>query len=224
MDGSPVFIRTHFLPEALQDLKQSPIAFPSHVILAEELEVLAEVELEVGLFGFEVSVVAELEDDADLLGEEVLLLEAVVVRRGVAVLGLVVGLLVGLIGLLVGMNGLFVDIVGFLDDKRGLVDDESPLDGGLDPLDEVLVMLQWYFRMDGSPVFIRMHFLPDALHDLKQLAISFPSQVDFVTDDEELGRVDPVELADDVGFVLGLFGAVLVVVVVFVGPVMLSVQ
>ena len=217
-------------------MKQSPIAFPSHVILAEELEVLAEVELEVGLFGFEVSIVAELEDDADLLGEEVLLLEAVVVRRGVAVLGLVVGLLVGLIGLLVGMDGLFVDIVGFLVDKRGpeevfesdvvdpSLDDESPLDGGLDPLDEVLVTLQWYFRMDGSPVFIRMHFLPDALHDLKQLAISFPSQVDFVTDDEELGCVDPVELADDVGFVLGLFGAVLVVVVVFVGPVMLSVQ
>ena len=176
-------------------MKQSPIAFPSHVILAEELEVLAEVELEVGLFGFEVSIVAELEDHADL-----------------------------------------VDIVGFLVDKRGpeevfesdvvdpSLDDESPLDGGLDPLDEVLVMLQWYFRMDGSPVFIRMHFLPDALHDLKQLAISFPSQVDFVTDDEELGCVDPVELADDVGFVLGLFGAVLVVVVVFVGPVMLSVQ
>ena len=94
------------------------------------------------------------------------------------------------------------------------LDDESPLDGKFDLLDEVLVILQWYFRIDGSPVFIRMHFLPDALHDLKQLAISFPSQVDFVTDVEEPDCVDPVEL----------FGVVFVVNVVLVGPAMLSVQ
>ena len=60
-----------------------------------------------------------------------------------------------------------------------------------------------------------MHFLPDALHDLKQFAISFPSQVDLVCDVEE---PDCVELAE-VGLVLlgetvllGLVGVVLVVV------------
>ena len=186
---------------------------------------------------------------------EVVVLEVVIVRcKVVVVLELVAGLLVDLVGSPVEIDGLLVDIVGFLVDKRApeevfesdvvdpSLDDESPLDGGLDPLDEVLVMLQWYFRMDGSPVFIRMHFLPDALHDLKQLAISFPSQVDFVTDVDEPGCVDPVELTDDVDFVpvfdedpfvqllsgvtvvLCLFGVVFVVDVVLVGPAMLSVQ
>ena len=49
--------------------------------------------------------------------------------------------------------------------------------------------VQWYFRTEGSPVFIRIHFLPDALQDLKQSPISFPSQLDFVLDIE-----DPDEL------------------------------
>ena len=43
------------------------------------------------------------------------------------------------------------------------------------------LLLQWNFRIDGLPVFIRMHFLPDALQVLKQSVISFPSQVDFTS-------------------------------------------
>ena len=56
-----------------------------------------------------------------------------------------------------------------------------------------LVSLQWYLRIVGSPVFIRMHFLPDALHDLKQSAISFPSQLGFAPDVPVLDFETPVD-------------------------------
>ena len=55
MVGSPVFIRTHFSPDVLQDLKQSAISFPTHVKLEDELGDLSEDKLEPGAFGFEVA-------------------------------------------------------------------------------------------------------------------------------------------------------------------------
>ena len=42
----------------------------------------------------------------------------------------------------------------------------------------VSLAVQWYFRTDESLVFIRVHFLPEALHDLKQVPNSLPSHVD----------------------------------------------
>ena len=165
-EGSPVFIRVHFLPDALQVLKQSPIVFPSHV------------------FPFVV-----VEDDPALFGEAVVL-------GLVVVLGFVGGsvfLLVGdsvevlgfafevLVGRLLSVLGFVVDLlVGELDELdsvAGFDFDELPLDVALGLLVDA-VLLQWYFRIEGSPVFIRVHFLPDALQVLKQSVISFPSQVD----------------------------------------------
>ena len=72
------------------------------------------------------------------------------------------------------------------------------LDGPVELFDLVndglaLISLQWYFRIVGSPVFIRMHFLPDALHVLKQSAISFPYQLDFASDVPVLDFEIPVD-------------------------------
>ena len=171
-EGSPVFIRVHFLPDALQVLKQSPIAFPSHV------------------FPFVV-----VEDDPALFGEAVVLGLTVVlgsvggsvlVRDSVVVLDLVVlGFAVAvLVGRLVSVLGFVVDLlVGELDELdsvAGFDFDELPLDVALGLILDA-VLLQWYFRIEGSPVFIRVHFLSDALQVLKQSVISFPSQVDLAS-------------------------------------------
>ena len=101
--GFPVLIRVHVLPDALQDLKQSPIFFPSQVCLGPD-------ELD--------------EEELDELESEDL---------------------GGFVGLLDGLLELFLE--------------------------------QWYFLTEGSPVFIRVHFLPDALQVLKQSPIAFPSHV-----------------------------------------------
>ena len=167
-EGSPVFIRVHFLPDALQVLKQSPIVFPSQVFLPVVVEDEPEVAVVLGLavvLGFAVGsalvLVGGLVVVLDL--EVVLGFAVVVVGRLVFALGLVVDLLVG--------------VLDELDALEGFDFDELPLDVPLGLLVDAL-LLQWYFRIEGSPVFIRVHFLPDALQVLKQSVISFPSHVD----------------------------------------------
>ena len=158
----------HFLPDALQVLKQSPIVFPSHVFLLvvgdDEPEVAVVLSLAVVLGFVEGSALV-------LVGVLVVVFDLVVV----------LGFTVVVVGRLLFELGLVVDLlVGVLDELDLLVGfdfDELPLDVALGLLLDAL-LLQWYFRIEGSPVFIRVHFLPDALQVLKHSVISFPSHVD----------------------------------------------
>ena len=169
-EESPVFILVHFLPDALQVLKQSPIAFPSHVFpfvvvgddgLSGEIVVLG-LAVVLGFAGGSVFV---------LVGDSVVELDLVVLGFAVVVL---VGRLVSILGF---VADLLVGELDELDSLAGFDFDEFPLDVALGLLVDA-VLLQWYFRIEGSPVFMRVHFLPDALQVLKQSVISFPSQVD----------------------------------------------
>ena len=97
----------------------------------------------------------------------------------------IVGLLVDIVGLRAVNDGFMVDFPELPADEWDLV---TVFDCVLPPLGNeralvvfdllaVVLVVQWYFRIAGSPVFIRIHFLPDALQDLKQSAIAFPSHI-----------------------------------------------
>ena len=95
-------------------------------------------------------------------------------------------------------------VLGLAADVPDNLLDDPLLDLGVDVL---LLSIQWYFLTEGSPVFIRVHFLPDALQDLKQSPIFLPSQVCLepgVLDDEELDELDSEDFGDFVGPLVGL--------------------
>ena len=227
-EGSPVFIRVHFLPDALQDLKQSPIFLPSQVCL--EPDVLEDDELDE----------LDSEDFGDFVGLLVGLLKLLSEQWYFLTEGSPVFIRVHFLpDALQDLKQSPIFLPSQVCLEPDVLDDEE-----LDDLDSedfgdfvgLLVGLlkllseQWYFFTEGSPVFIRVHFLPDALQVLKQSPIVFPSHVFplvVVGDEPEVAMV--LGLAVVLGFVDGsalvLVGVLVVVfdLVVVLGLVVVAV-